>query len=97
MGLDTYVWLDVRLADVRAPEMKSKDLEERAHAACARDHLTTLTPPGTQLLMRTEKVEGANEQATLGRYVAWLLREDGLDVNRAMQDWLEVMGYEGGF
>jgi hypothetical protein len=30
------------------------------------------------------------------RYVGWLTRDDGLDVNAQMASWLDLMGYTGG-
>jgi hypothetical protein len=96
-GLDSYGWIDSRLAGVMALEIRSSDPVEKAQAAETRDHLAWLIPVGTKLEMRTEKVEGAREVNTLGRYVCWLRREDGLDVNAAMAEWLSVMGYAGGW
>jgi endonuclease YncB( thermonuclease family) len=96
LGLDEYAWVDIRLADVRAPEIRSSNPVEKQHAIEARDYLASLIPPGTKLRIRTEQVEGADEVTTFARYVAWLTREDGLDVNAAMIEWLATKGYTGG-
>lgn len=96
LGLDEYAWVDIRLADVRAPEIRSSNPVEKQHAIEARDHLASLIPPGTKLRIRTEQAEGADEVSSFERYVAWLTRADGLDVNAAMVEWLETKGYTGG-
>jgi endonuclease YncB( thermonuclease family) len=95
MGLDQYAWIDVRLADVHAPEMTSSDPAVKKAAIESRDYLYRLTV-NYRIRLRTEKLEGASEVKSFERYVGWLTRDDGLDVNAQMASWLDLMGYTGG-
>lgn len=70
LGLDEYAWVDIRLADVRAAEIRSRDPVQKQHALEARGYLASLIPPGTKLRIRTEQIEGADEVSTFERYVA---------------------------
>lgn len=96
LGLDEYAWKDIRLADVRAPEIRAADPIEKLHGFEARDYLASLIPLGSKVRVRTERDEGAAEVLTFTRYVGWITRSDGLDVNGEMTRWLAEMGYTGG-
>lgn len=92
-GMDEYGWKDVRLADVHAPEIRTSDPVEKQRAIESRDYLAFLIPVYAKVRLRTEKIEGSSEVASFTRYVGWLTRADGLDVNAAMVEWLARMGY----
>jgi len=95
-GLDDYSYKDIRLADVHAPEVASKDPVEKANGLLAKAELQRLLPVGRQCRLRTEKVEGAAEVKSFTRYVGWLTTADGVDVNAAMVTWLAENNMTGG-
>lgn len=72
-GCGWYGWLDIRLRDVKAPEINSSDPVEKLHAYEARDHLDTLIPHLTQARVFTDRQlvsGGSTEDVSFERYVA---------------------------
>ncbi len=83
VAFNSYRYTTVRFKDVDAPEIFTRDAEEKARGYAARDHLETLCPVGTKALMHSFK-----DAQSFGRYIAVLVLADGTDVNSKMREWL---------
>lgn len=83
LGVNQFAYHSVRLLDVEAPELFTGT--DREAGARARDKLSEICPPGTKLLMQTQR-----DKTTFGRYIADLLRSDGVNVNQEMRAWLAM-------
>ncbi len=83
VGLNKYAYESVRLKDVNAPELFTRDEAEKVMGFAAKGHLVTICPVGTKALMHTFK-----DAQSFGRYVAVLTLADGTDVNASMRIWL---------
>ena len=80
-GFNTYVYLTVRIMGINAPEIFKGTPEERETGKAAKAYLESITPVGTQCVIRTDK-----DRQSFGRYSASLLLADSTDVASAMVD-----------
>lgn len=69
----------IRIADINAPELFTSDPLERERGRAARSYLESICPPGSRVVLRTDK-----DRQSFNRYVGWLELPDGRDVGEAM-------------
>lgn len=85
VGFRIEVRQTLRLDGIDAPEMDSKDVAARADAIAARSRLTALVL-GADLTVKTRPdIRGDDRTDSFGRrYLAVLIRADGMNVNDVM-------------
>ena len=88
LGFHITVRETFRLARIDAPELRGGTTGSKARAQEARDFVLSEIPPGTEVVITTEK------QGKYGRYIAEVLYESGEDVfnlsNRLVSKGLAV-------
>lgn len=82
LGCDVRINLVLRLAGINAPEMSTPE------GVLAREHLITLigVDPVTRIFAPLTILTVKDRREKFGRYLATLIRDDGMDLNRAMVD-----------
>jgi len=66
----------LRLLGIDTPELRSKSLQERLHAASAKQFVEDLLKPGDEITVHTEK----DKAGKYGRYLARVILSDGKDL-----------------
>lgn len=72
----------VRLYGVNAPELHTRDPEEKARGLAAKAFVEQLAPPGTTVTIRSHKPTNPTEK--FGRWLAEVALPDGRDVAREL-------------
>ncbi|MBA3875611.1 MAG: nuclease [Anaerolinea sp.] len=87
LGLDVQTTLTLRLAGIDAPELPTVE------GVAAKAHLAGLIglPENSQVMIRTQK----DKRERYGRYLATLIRADGLDINAQMITDGHAVAYDG--
>ena len=75
LGVDTLRRMRVRLACVNAPEVHSKDPDEKERGLAALAFASALAPPGSAVRTKTDK-----PKEKFGRYLARIWTASGKDV-----------------
>ncbi len=79
-GLNEYPYKIVRLTGYDAPEMNTRDADEKARGHAALAYLQALAPVGTPCVF----YDNAKDAETFGRYIGRLMLPGMIDVTRAM-------------
>jgi len=66
----------LRLLGIDTPELRSKSLQERLHAASAKQFVEDLLKPGDEITVHTEK----DKAGKYGRYLARVILSNGKDL-----------------
>ena len=99
LGFDLFKKERVRIAGVDTPEMRTRDLEEKALGIDATNWLKkkledTIAGDGDELTIRTELVGGTGKY---GRLLGWLyINEDLISLNEQMITEGYAWAYDGG-
>ena len=89
LGFSLYHKIRVRLAGIDTPEVRTKDLEEKAAGIKAKSHLVECIEKATEITLQTEKT------GKYGRYLG-VVYADGSNLNQILLDegYAEVYGAE---
>lgn len=71
--------LRIRLLDCWAPEVRTRDTEEKRRGFASRDHLAGLIPPGSTIRIQIPTTGRLEDSITLGRVLARAWRDSDGD------------------
>lgn len=71
----------VRLLDCWAPEVRTRDKEEKERGYKSRDHLAKIIPKGSIVRVKIPTYKKLGDSLTFGRVLARVWSEDGKDVS----------------